>query len=469
MGQVRGKNAQPGAGLSCGQSPLIASQGAESNRRLRRCCLLAIACVFCAGIAFPQASGKSPAEPAQSSEQHSPVFEPLDTHINAVNPFATPWLVSSPVMGTPTAGATAAHDSNIANNPLPRTKYPLEPDPFNLNLDLSSPSDDDRASSISHSPAPDTATRLASMQPVKISQQKTPKTLPAKYDLSRIGDRDIGNKLNFFSIEKEQALGRELSQQVEQQAKLIKDPVINEYINRIGQTLVRHSDARVPFTIKVVDDEQVNAFALPGGFFFVNTGIILAADNEAELAGVMAHEIAHVAARHATRNATQHEIWDLASLPLVFVGGPVGAAIRQFSSLAVPLSFLKFSRDSEREADFLGLEYQYASGYDPTAFVDFFEKLETQEKGHGGFVARAFSTHPMNDDRIRRAEAELEMLPPRDDYIVTTSEFDEVKARVIRLTRGRRIDSGKPGMPTLRKHTVQNDNPPVLRKPGAME
>jgi beta-barrel assembly-enhancing protease len=260
-------------------------------------------------------------------------------------------------------------------------------------------------------------------------------------------------------------LGRELAAEVEQRATLITDPVITEYVNRIGQTLVRHSDAQVPFTIKVVDDEQVNAFALPGGFFYVNSGVILAADNEAELAGVMAHEIAHVAARHATHNATKQEIWNLASLPLIFVGGPVGAAIREISGIAVPMSFLKFGRDAEREADLLGLEYQYAAGYDPTAFVDFFEKLESQEKTKQSFISRAFATHPMNEDRIRRAEAELEVLPPRPDYIITTSEFDQVKSRLIRLTRGRRIDAGKPG-PVLRKHSSDDDKPPVLKRPG---
>jgi predicted Zn-dependent protease len=288
--------------------------------------------------------------------------------------------------------------------------------------------------------------------------------MQSRYDVTRIGDRGIGTKFNFYSLEKEQALGRELSQQVEQQAKLVNDPVITEYVNRIGQTLVRHSDAHVPFTIRVIDDEQVNAFALPGGFFYVNTGVLLAADNEAELAGVMAHEIAHVAARHATRNATKQEIWNLASLPLIFVGGPVGAAIRQVSGIAVPMSFLKFSRDAEREADLLGLEYQYAAGYDPSAFVDFFEKLEGREHQKSGLMARAFATHPMNDDRIRRAETEMELLPTRDDYIISTSEFDTVKERLIAITRGRTVVDGKPGAPTLRKHTVENEGPPILRK-----
>ncbi len=348
--------------------------------------------------------------------------------------------------------------------PLPQTKYKLEPDPFNSELQQASISEDAQATLASKSPVPDTAQRIAGQEGTneRGSLHKA-KKLDGKYDITRIGDRGIGSNLNFFSIDREEALGRELSQQVEQQAKLIKDPVITDYVNRIGQTLVRHSDAKVPFVIKVVDDEQVNAFALPGGFFYVNSGVLLAADNEAELAGVMAHEIAHVAARHATRNATKQEIWNLASLPLIFVGGPVTAAIRQVAGLAVPMSFLKFSRDAEHEADFLGVQYEYAAGYDPTAFVDFFEKIEAREKQKGGFIARAFSTHPMNDDRIRRAEAELETLPSRDDYILTTSEFDQVKARLIRLTRGRSINESKSG-PVLRKHTVEDEKPPILHR-----
>jgi hypothetical protein len=413
------------------------------------------------GIGFSQTS-LAPTTSSDAASQSTSNPEPLDTKLNVANPFVTPWLMGGDALHSlePKVPSTARDASLV---PLPRTTYMLEPNPFDLNLPLSGPEEDNPPSA--SSVGLDVASHLANQPAAKVEPLKSQaRKLTAKYDITRIGDRGVGNKLNFFSLEKEQALGRELSQQVEQQAKLITDPVITEYVNRIGQTLVRHSDARVPFTIKVVDDEQVNAFALPGGFFYVNTGVLVAADDEAELAGVMAHEIAHVAARHATVNATRQQIWDLASLPLIFVGGPVGAAIRQFSGIMVPMSFLKFSRDAEREADFLGLEYQYAAGYDPTAFVDFFEKLEAEEKGQPGFVARAFSTHPMNDDRIRRAEAELEVLPARDDYIVSTSEFDQVKARLIRITRGRRVDNSKPGLPTLRKHTVENETPPVLRK-----
>ena len=379
------------------------------------------------------------------------------------NPFATPWLLNNQATSANIKIDSTAPVPN-ADKPLGRSKYTLHPDPFNSDLQQGLPIDEARQTA-TNVPEADTAQRLASEPPLQLKTVRTKgRAQEAKYDITRIGDRGVGNKLNFYSIEKEQALGRELAQQVEQQARLINDPVITEYVNRIGQNLVRHSDAKVPFTIKVVDDEQVNAFALPGGFFYVNTGVLLAADSEAELAGVMAHEIAHVAARHATRNATKQDIWNIASIPLIFVGGPVGAAIRQASGIMVPMSFLKFSRDSEREADFLGLEYEYAAGYDPTAFVDFCEKLEAQDKHRSGLIARAFSTHPMNDDRIRRAEAELEMLPSRDDYILTTSEFDQVKARIIRLTRGRAIDDSKAAHPSLRTHTAEDEPPPILRR-----
>src|SRR5579871_3900807 len=224
-----------------------------------------------------------------------------------------------------------------------------------------------------------------------------------KKDPDAIGNRDVGKGVNFYSLEKEIALGKQLANEVERQAKIINEPVIAEYVNRVGQNLVRNSDAKVPFTIKVIDSEDVNAFALPGGFFFVNSGLILKADSEAELAGVMAHEIAHVAARHGTRQATRGEIANMATIPLILLtyGTWTGYGIYQAASVLVPIGFLKFSRGFESEADMLGLEYMYKSGYDPTAFVDFFEKVETLEKRKPGTMAKVFSTHPMTDDRIK--------------------------------------------------------------------
>src|SRR6516162_8447375 len=231
-----------------------------------------------------------------------------------------------------------------------------------------------------------------------------------KNDPYQIGNRDVGKGVNFYSVEKEIALGKQMAQEVERQARAIDDPVIGEYINRVGQNLVRNSDARVPFTIKVLDSEEVNAFALPGGFFFVNSGLILKADSEAELAGVMAHEIAHVAARHGTKQATKGELINIASIPLIFMGGWTGYAIRQGAGLAIPLGFLQFTQGAEREADYLGLQYMYKAGYDPTAFVDFFEKIQTLEKKKPGTLAKVFSTHPMTDNRIKAAQDEIQKI-----------------------------------------------------------
>src|SRR5881396_540280 len=272
-----------------------------------------------------------------------------------------------------------------------------------------------------------------------------------KKDPEEIGNRDVGKGVNFYSLEKEIALGKQMAQEVERQAKIVDDPVIAEYVNRVGQNLVRNSDAKVPFTIKVLDAEEINAFALPGGFFFVNTGVVLNADTEAELAGVMAHEIAHVAARHGTRQATRGQIINYASIPLIFMGGWTGYAIRQGAGLAIPMGFLTFSRSFEREADDLGLQYLYKSGYDPTAFVDFFEKIESLEKKKPGSLSKVFSTHPMTDDRIKAAQKEIQdILKPKPEYVVTTSEFNDVKGRLAMMHNKRKVDTNSdPSRPTL--------------------
>src|SRR6202521_3400317 len=280
-------------------------------------------------------------------------------------------------------------------------------------------------------------------------------SLPAsdkKKDPNAIGNRDVGKGINFYSLEKEMALGKQLAQEVERQAKIYDDPVISEYVNRIGQNLVHNSDAKVPFTIKVVDSEDVNAFALPGGFFFVNSGLILKADTEAELAGVMAHEIAHVAARHGTRQATRGEIAQLSTIPLIFMGGWTGYGIRQAASVLIPVGFLKFSRGFESEADMFGLQYMYKTGYDPTAFVDFFEKIETLEKKKPGTMSKVFSTRPMTDDRVRNAQKNIqELLKAKPEYVVTTSEFNDVKSRLLAMHNRRKIDDKDINKPRLRR------------------
>jgi predicted Zn-dependent protease len=272
-------------------------------------------------------------------------------------------------------------------------------------------------------------------------------------DPDQIGNRDVGKGVNFYSLEKEIALGKQLAQEVERQARIVDDPIIAEYVNRIGQNLVRNSDAKVPFTIKVIDSDEVNAFALPGGFFFVNTGILLKADNEAEMAGVMAHEIGHVAARHGTRQATKGQLVNIGTIPLIFMGGWTGYGIRQALGLAIPMGFLKFSRADESEADLLGLEYMYKAGYDPTAFVDFFEKIQSLEKKKPGTISKVFSTHPPTDDRIKAAQSNIEKyLKAKPEYVVTTSEFNDVKLRVMAMHNRRKLDDAKDtARPRLRR------------------
>jgi beta-barrel assembly-enhancing protease len=279
-----------------------------------------------------------------------------------------------------------------------------------------------------------------------------------KNDPDAIGDRDVGNGINFYGLDSEIAMGKQLAQEVERDAKLVDDPIVAEYVNRIGQNLVRNSDAKVPFTIKVLDTEVINAFALPGGFFFVNSGLILKTDSEAELAGVMAHEIAHVAARHGTRQVTRGDLMQIGAIVAsIATGGWTGYAIRQASSLAIPLGYLRFSVGFEKEADFYGLQYMYKAGYDPTAFVDFFEKVETLEKKKPGSLDKVFSSHPMTDDRIKLSQAEIQKdLPPKPEYVITTSEFNDVKARLAMLHNHRKVESTDPNKPTLRRGPGSN-------------
>ena len=289
----------------------------------------------------------------------------------------------------------------------------------------------------------------------------TPSTMN---NIDAIGNRNVGcNKGmgNWYSLDKQVAMGRAYSQQVEHGAKMVSDPMVTEYVNRIGQNLVRNSDAKVPFIIKVIDTDELNAFALPGGFFYVNSGLILAADNEAELAGVMAHEIAHVAACHVAREQTRSNIVNLASIPLIFVPGgwAVYEGTQAALSIGVPLTFMKFSRNFESEADFLGMEYMYKAGYDPQSFITFFEKIEAQEKKKPGTLAKAFSSHPMTPDRVASAQHEMNtVLPPREEYVVDTSEFEQVKSRLASIENRHKVQNDKDNKerPTLRRATADN-------------
>jgi beta-barrel assembly-enhancing protease len=321
---------------------------------------------------------------------------------------------------------------------------------------------------------------IAMCAPAALSQESDTVKAGTESDVNAIGNRKVGHGPDMYSIQREIALGKQLSEEVEKVSKLIQDPVIVGYVNKVGQNLVRNSDAEVPFTIKVIDDEHFNAFALPGGFFYVNTGVILTADNEAELAGVMGHEIAHVAARHQTRNATKANIMQIASIPLIMTlpGTWTGYGIYEGLNFAIPMTYLKFGRDAEREADYLGIQYMYKAGYDPNMFVMAFEKVEAEEKKQPGTIPKIFDTHPPTPDRIIAAQKEIAtILPPRPEYIVDTSEFDTVKARLQRLEMGERIQAGR-DKPSLKSKQEQqkdaqnqqqqgqtgDENAPVLKR-----
>jgi hypothetical protein len=280
-------------------------------------------------------------------------------------------------------------------------------------------------------------------------------------DVSAVGNRDIGGRGmgNWYSTDSEIRMGRQYAAEIEKSTKFITDPTITEYVNRIGQNIVKNSDCKVPFTIKVIDSDEINAMALPGGFFYVNSGLILNADEEAELAGVMAHETAHVCAHHAAREMTRANYAQLGTIPLIFIGGWTGYGIYEAASIGVPITFLHFSREFEAQADYLGVQYMYRAGYDPQAFISFFEKVQALEKRKPGLVAKAFSDHPQTPDRIEHSQAEIaHILPAKDEYTVTTSEFDDIKARLARIENKRRLNDNNTKKPSLRKASNSKDD-----------
>jgi beta-barrel assembly-enhancing protease len=313
------------------------------------------------------------------------------------------------------------------------------------------------------------------------------KPLATDEDPAMIGKRKInGGFISWMAggLEKEVALGRQLAAEVDREAKFIDDPVVTEYINRVGQNIVLHSDAKVPFTIKVIDTDEVNAFALPGGFFYVNKGLILAADNEAELAGVMAHEIAHVAARHAMENQAKATLAEYGLMAgSIFLGGVPGLLINNAGPFAALLGFMKFSRNAESEADKLGVQYLYAAGYDPNALATMFEKLASQNKKKPGTMSKLFASHPQPPERRAASLALVARFPEREEYTISTSEFQRVKARLLRLSNAKVTtagnisgsdDNGSSGRPTLKRRqppapdgsTPDGTTPPSDQKPN---
>ena len=295
---------------------------------------------------------------------------------------------------------------------------------------------------------------------VSLSTERSLYAEPKNSNVEDIGNRDINKgNWNFTSLEKEIALGRSLATEIEKQVKLVSDPEVAEYVSRVGQNIVRNSDAKVPFTIKVIDSEEINAFALPGGFMYVNSGLITTADGESELAGVLAHEIAHVAARHGTEQQAKATIADLARIPLVIFSGGLAQLVYNVYGFVVPLQFLQFSRGAEAEADYLGVQYMYKTGYDPASFISYFEKVQAQEKKKPGKLSKIFSTHPPTADRIEKSQKNIAtVLPDRDEYVLSTSEFDKIKAKLIALDNARKPAPGEDSKrPTLKRRTPTDD------------
>ena len=328
--------------------------------------------------------------------------------------------------------------------------------------------------------------------PQPVPQASSNKPLSTGEDPTMIGKRNInkgiwsGGIIGAKGTESEVRLGRQLAAEVDKEAKFIDDPIITEYVNRVGQNIVLHSDAKIPFTIKVIDSDEVNAFALPGGFFYVNKGLLLAADNEAELAGVMAHEIAHVAARHAMENEAKMRALNIGMLAGILLGGPIlGNVLYNGGSFFEGMAFLKFSRGAEAEADRLGVQYMWAAGYDPGAMATMFEKLEAKNKKKPGTLAKMFQDHPAPADRRAAALALAARFPEKEEYVISSSEFQRVKNRLLRLSNARASstgtiqgsDDGTPGRPTLKRRVPTPDDatttpdsskptPPSLKKDG---
>jgi predicted Zn-dependent protease len=413
------------------------------------------------------AAQTAPSQPGASDTQ-SPAAAPA------------PAQSGSTTGSAPTAAPPASPAPDAQSTTAPASSAPAATTPSTTTGTAQAPAPDrDINSNPEGTPAPSDAKDPLAHE----ATENLPKATDVKHDGSRddvsaIGNRHIGTGKSpgdWYSIESEIRMGKGYAMQIESGMKLVQDPVVTEYVNRIGQNLVRNSDAKVPFTIKVVDSDEINAFALPGGFFYVNSGLILAADEEAELAGVMAHEIAHVAARHATRQMTRGQIANIASIPLIFVGGGLGYALQSAASLALPMTFLKFSRGFEAEADYLGLQYMYATGYDPQAFIAFFEKVQAKEKKKPGSLAKAFATHPQTPDRIQESQKEIaRILPQRDQYVDDTSEFQVVKSRLATLENRHKVEDKKENRPTLRRTTADSsqgddskttdDDRPTLKK-----
>ena len=421
--------------------------------------------LVCAGLALSGAgvlAQSSSSTPASSTTAQTPADQGSPQSVQDCD---GPVLHRSAGMG----GDVCAPQTNA---PVPETSPSDTSTPDQSTPDHSTPeqSKNDKRDRKDHNaaPVPQTAQADPNVNPFKQVEPLPDGMMPGVKagsieDVNAVGTRCIGCRGmgNWYSTESEIRMGKQYADEIEKSTKFITDPVVEEYINRIGQNIVKNSDCKVPFTIKVIDTDEINAMALPGGFFYVNSGLILAADEEAELAGVMAHETAHVCAHHAAREMTRANYAQIGMVPLIMMTGYswTGYGIYEATQLLIPITFLEFSREFEAQADYLGVQYMYRAGYDPQAFVTFFEKIENLEKTKPGAVAKVFENHPQTPDRIEHTEEEIAtILPPRDQYLVTTSEFNDVKARLARIENKRRLIMDRRNRPSLRRASTSPNN-----------
>ena len=422
---------------------------------------------FLAALALAVATTLAAQSTSQPAGSTDPQSTPTAQQPPASNPpsATTPAPASTPPSGTPSAQAPAPGTAPVAGDTPP-------PAPAQTTADNKSGKKDKKHKKGDDDPEPGTEPVKGDVAAKDVDPEKVVpvggdmiKVKPGSIeDVGAVGNRDIGARGvgNWYSTDSEIKMGKQYADEIEKSTRMITDPVVTEYVNRVGQNIVKNSDCKVPFTIKVIDSDEINAMALPGGFFYVNSGLILNADEEAELAGVMAHEVAHVCAHHAAREMTRLNYTQLGMIPLIMltVYSWTGYGIYEAAQLAVPMTFLMFSREFEAQADYLGVQYMYRAGYDPQAFISFFEKVQALEKRKPGLVSKAFSDHPQTPDRILHSQEEIaRILPAKDEYTVTTSEFDDVKARLARIENKRRLLDNKDGKkPSLRRASTNGQD-----------
>ncbi len=421
-----------------------------------------------AGLALAVAtvlSAQSASQPASTPDQSTPAAQSSPAAAQPA-PGAAPVAGDKSASPAPAAGPTTDAKSAPGTTPVASdTPPPPPPPPTKSKKDKKHAKTDGDAEPGTTPVKGDENAKVDPDKVIDVGGDMTNVKKGSIEDVSAVGNRDIGARGmgNWYSTDSEIKMGKQYADEIEKSTRFITDPVVTEYVNRVGQNIVKNSDCKVPFTIKVIDSDEINAMALPGGFFYVNSGLILNADEEAELAGVMAHEVAHVCAHHAAREMTRMNYVQLGSIPLIMMTGYswTGYGIYEAAQLAIPMTFLMFSREFEQQADYLGVQYMYRAGYDPQAFISFFEKIQALEKRKPGLVSKAFSDHPQTPDRILHSQEEIErILPAKDEYTVTTSEFDDVKARLARIENKHRLLDNKNGKkPSLRRASTGQSDP----------